>query len=418
MNKLKSIFYLILTKFRNYSGSFKQRGKIIVVFILLQTRVDLFFFAGYRPLCKFLGKIKAEFISASVSDNRSLKFSAGEQILFAKRLAILLTAGVPLLPALQMLKKQANSKTSAYILGSLSDGVENGASLSAGMAKFKKIFGDFAVNIVRVGEVSGILSENLDYLAEELKKKQELKRRVISALVYPLFIIFATLGILILLVAYVFPKILPVFQSFKMQLPWSTRALIFISNIFLLHWLLILLFAAVLIGLSALLLKNLSFKLWLDGSVLRLPLLGKLFQSYQLANFSRTLGLLLKSDVRILEALKITAATAGNLAYRKEFFVMAENMAMGKKLSLHMEENEKIFPAMLAQMTAVGEMTGNLSGSLMYLAETYEDELNDLTKNLSTSIEPMLMIFMGLLVGFLAVSIITPIYGITQNLHP
>jgi type IV pilus assembly protein PilC len=349
---------------------------------------------------------------------RFLGMPLQEQILFAKRLAILIKAGVPILSALHMLKKQAHSKNAIYIMERLHAQVENGAYLSSGMAQFKKIFGEFAINIVRVGEISGTLNENLNYLAEELKKKQELRRKIVSALVYPIFIVIATIGVIILLTAYVFPKIMPIFQSFKFQLPWTTKTLIFISNTFIHYGLYIFLGVLLLVGAAILALTKYKIRLWVHKNSLRVPLLGPMFRSYHIANFTRTLGLLLKSDVRIVEALKIVASTTGNLAYKEEFATMAENVTRGERLAGYMEKDTKMFPSMLSQMISVGEATGGLTSTLMFLAEMYEDDLNTATKNLSTSIEPVLMIFMGLLVGFIALSIITPIYGVTQNIHP
>ncbi len=347
-----------------------------------------------------------------------LQFPIKEQILFAKRLSVLIQAGIPIMKALQMIKKQASTKNSIYIMSNLVEDVERGQFLSASMAKFKKLFGEFAVNIVRVGEVSGTLNENLNYLAEELKKEQELRRKIISALVYPVFIIIATLGVVILLTAYVFPKIMPIFQSFKFQLPWTTRTLIFISNTFVYYGLYVFLALAVLVLGFILFMRKPRFKLWIHTNILRVPFLGPMLRNYQIANFTRTLGLLLKSDVRIVQALQIVASTTGNMAYQRGLYIMADNVTRGERLAAYMDKDVKMFPSMLAQMTAVGEATGNLTGTLMYLAEMYEDDLNDATKNLSASIEPVLMIFMGLLVGFIAISIITPIYGVTQNVHP
>ena len=160
------------------------------------------------------------------------RLSSQEQMMFAKRLAILLKAGVPILGALKMLKKQTSSKTSLFVVDDLVKGVENGQFLHLRLGRFRKFFGDFAVNIIKVGEVSGTLHENLGYLAEEIKKQRDLKRKVFSAMVYPIFIIIATLGITALLTVYVFPKILPILTTFSTQLPLSTRALIFISSLF------------------------------------------------------------------------------------------------------------------------------------------------------------------------------------------
>lgn len=346
------------------------------------------------------------------------RISIKEQILFAKRLGILIYSGLPIMQALQMICNQANSRSTKYVFTQISEDVESGQLLSTSISKFKNIFGEFAINIIRVGELSGSLQHNLHYLAEELKKKQELRRKIIGALVYPLFIGVATLGIAILLTAYVFPKILPIFSSFKSRLPWSTRVLIFFSNGLIHYWLYVILGGIIFIAAVIFILKIRRARLFVDRHILYLPILGKLVQSYQVANFSRTFGLLLKSDVKIVEAIKIVSSTTGNKAYKAELTAMSKTVLKGEKLSSHMKDFPKLFPAIVTQMVAVGENTGNLSSSLMYVAEIYEDELNNLTKNLSTAVEPLLMIFMGLLVGFIAISIITPIYSITQNLHP
>jgi type IV pilus assembly protein PilC len=354
----------------------------------------------------------------SISKKHFLRLSIKTQILFAKRLGVLINSGVPIMEAMQILEKQSTSKPALYIFGKLTRDVESGQMLSAAMAKFKKVFGEFAVNIVSVGEASGSLSANLSYLADELNKKQELRRKIVAALVYPVFIAASTVGITILLTAYVFPKILPIFQSFKANLPWSTRVLIFLSSVLLHYWFCLLAACLIIVIGVSLFLKNQSVRLRFDKHIIFIPFIGSIVQAYTLANFARTFGLLLKSDVPITEALKIVSATSGNLAYRKEFLAMRETLFRGEKISAHMEKQPRLFPAMLSQMIAVGETTGNLSGSLMFLAAMYEDDLNNFTKNLSTTIEPVLMIFMGLLVGFVAISIITPIYSITQNLHP
>jgi len=316
-----------------------------------------------------------------------------------------------------MLEKQADSRSTAKIFKSIKERVEKGQSLSDGLKDYEKIFGRFAVNIVRVGEVSGTLTQNLTYLADELKKKQELNRNIVGAMVYPSFIVVATFGITILLTVYVFPKILPIFASFKAQLPWSTRLLMAVSNGLQHYWMFLL---AAIAGLSvflALIARIPAVKLWLDRNSLRVPLFGSMFRSYYVANFTRTLGLLLKSDLGIIESLRIVGDTLGNSAYRKEFYRISEGVGRGELISVGMRDR-LLFPSMATQMVSVGETAGNLSSSLLYLSEMHEDEMNNMTKNLSTSIEPVLMIFMGLLVGFIAMSIITPIYGITQNLRP
>lgn len=347
-----------------------------------------------------------------------LRLSSQDKILLAKRLAILVKAGVPILESLEMIKSQATSRAMVYITSCLIKDVENGQFLSTALGKFKNIFGEFTINIIRVGETSGTLYENLNYLAEELKKKNALKKKVVGALVYPIFIIIATLGIAGVLTIYVFPKILPIFKSFKFQLPWTTRLLIFISDNFLNHGGLIFSGIVVLIIGLWLLLRIKAIRYRFDLIILKVPLLGNIIQGYNMANFSRTLGLLLKSEVAIVEATNITADTTANAAYRKELRAIAENIRKGGKISKYMKVRTKLFPPILLQMVIVGETAGNLSDTLLYLAELYENEVDETSKNLSTVLEPLLMVFMGIIVGFVAVSIITPIYEITQNLHP
>ena len=357
-------------------------------------------------------------VAPSVGKWYFLRWSIQEQTLFIKRLAVFIKAGVPISTGLNMLHSQATSKKAKHILGHIQAKVEGGALLSTGMRTFVSVFGDFCVSVIGIGEASGTLDENLNYLAEELKKKQELRRRVVSALVYPAIICVATIGIALLLTVYVFPKIMPIFQSFRFELPWSTRLLIFISNGLRNNWMAIVLSLVVVIVLMSFLLRRLAVQRIVHRQILRVPLLGRLILCYQVANFTRTLGLLLRSDIRIIEAMRMVGSTTGNVAYKEQFKVIAEIVNKGEKISEAMARDPLLFPPIVTQMIAVGESTGKLSDSLSYLGVMYEDELKNLTTNLSTVVEPVLMVFMGLLVGFIAISIITPIYGITQNIHP
>jgi len=345
-------------------------------------------------------------------------FRISDQILFAKRLGMILRSGMPIMEGLHMLNGQAQGRSSRYVYSSLIAHVGSGQSLSSGLHKFEKVFGEFCINIVKVGETSGTLHENLDYLAEELKKKQALRKKVIGALVYPAVIVFATVGIAGMLTIYIFPKITPIFQSFKSTLPLSTRALISISNFLLKDgwWFLLAIIGAVIA--FFLLARIRRVKLVLHKILLRLPLFGKLAKYYNLANIARTLGLLLKSEVRILEAFAIVADSTRNRAYREILQKVAVEVTKGHKISTEIKKYPTLFPSLFTQMVSVGEQTGNLSGSLAYLSDMYEEEISDLTKNLTTMLEPILMIVMGVIVGFIAISIITPIYGITQNVTP
>lgn len=346
-----------------------------------------------------------------------LNISAEEQIIFAKHLAMMIKAGMSILDSLKMLKKQARSKSMVKILDSLMTEVSNGQFLSAALEKFRNIFGDFAVNIIRVGENSGVLYENLNYLALQLNKTLELRKKVIGALIYPVIIIFATFGVAGVLTIYIFPKIVPVFKSLNVPLPLSTKILMAVSNFMLQYGVYVFDAIVVLIIGFWLLLKLKPVHYAFDKFLFHLPLFGTMIINYNTANFCRTFGLLLKSDIKVVEALSITADTIPNLVYKNELKKIALAVTKGEEISIQLEKNPKVFPGMVAQMVAVGETTGNLSENLVYLSEYYEKEVDDLAKNLSTILEPVLMVIMGVVIGFIAISVISPIYQVSQGLN-
>jgi type IV pilus assembly protein PilC len=185
------------------------------------------------------------------------------------------------------------------------------------------------------------------------------------------------------------------------------------------HWLA--LFLTILIFIFSIILalnKSKKFHLYFDKVLMKIPVLGNIIQSYNLANITRTLGLLLKSGVPIGESIEISAKICANLIYKEELGLLAKIVDRGERISVYLSTSRNLFPDILTQIISVGERSGNLPHSLIYLSELYEAEVDDFTKNLSSTIEPLLMIVMGIMVGFIAVSIITPIYGITQHLQP
>jgi len=321
--------------------------------------------------------------------------------------------------SLQILQRQTKSKRHKKMYDSVIDDVANGQFLATSLGKFSHAFGDFAINMIRTGEVSGNLDENLNYLAEELEKKQRLRRKVVGALIYPALIIMATLGITGLLTVYIFPKILPIFRSLDVDLPFTTRFLIWLSA-FLASYGLFLVGGIILVTIGLVVLvarKERAHYVW-DRIVLHVPLLGSIALHYQIANLTRTLGLLLKSGTGIVESLSIASETTSNMVFREKLEKTSENVLEGELVSVQFAKYPGVFPDLMTQMVGIGEKTGRLSDTLMYLSDLYEEEVENLTKNLSAAIEPVLMIFMGLIVGFIAVSIITPIYEITQHLNP
>ncbi len=348
--------------------------------------------------------------------NRTL--SPKNKIIFIQKMSFLIGAGVSLLESIQMIYEQTESKQFKKILRSIEYSISNGQSLAQSLSAFPTVCGEFAIHIIHSGESTGMLSENLAYLATEMKKRYALQRKIIGACIYPALVTLATCGITAFLIIYLFPKIIPVFKSLHMTLPLSTRMII-TASIFISHygyW--------VLGGIMALSITvHILFKkhLWLqtqrDAALLKIPIIGNVIRSYNLAHSTRTLGLLLKSGTTLHDALPITTHTTTNRVYRNTFTEMEQTIDRGGSLSKYFSTYPRLFPTLFHQVIAVGERSGNLPQSLIYLSEMYENEVDEFTKNLSSTIEPLLMILMGTLVGFIAISIITPIYGITQNLH-
>lgn len=345
------------------------------------------------------------------------RFSIKEQMYFAKRLSFLINSGVPLVESLNILRNQSSSQHQNQTLQNVIVDVNHGKSLSESLARIPFMFSNFTIGVIRIGEASGTLSKNLAYLAEELKKKYALKRKVLGALVYPLFITVATIGISGLLTIFIFPKVMPVFLSLKIKLPLTTQILLFISEFLQKSWGLLLLLCF--IFLACLLFtyqKSAKIRYTLSRTILRLPIVGTLVQSYNMTDFCRTLSLLLQSGFSLNQAIKLLSDTTINPIYKKEYDLLLTYITRGEKIGAYFHTRPQFFPSMLSHMVSVGETSGTLSESLLYLSEYYESEVDDKIKNLSSAVEPILMVFMGLVVGFVAVSVITPIYEITQNL--
>ena len=346
-----------------------------------------------------------------------VSFSIKEQVLFAKRLAFLAEAGVSLVDSLLIIIDQTKSARKKMIFAQVKADVLSGKSLALSLAKYPKLFGAFTINIIRVGENTGTLATNLTYLAEELHKKHKLQRKIRSALMYPIFISVTTFGVTGLLISYIFPKIMPIFLSLNITLPLLTRMLLALSK-YLQDWGLLSLVGLIVFISAFVFIYKYSAKLRkiCDQVIINLPVVGKISRSYNCANFCRTLSLNLRSGVSLHNSLQITASVLGNCLYKNASLKFAESTLRGEKISQTMKQYPHIFSGMIGQIISIGETTGKLADSLSYLGEQYEEEVGEQTKNLSESIEPILLLTMGILVGVIAISIITPIYEVTKYL--
>lgn len=348
---------------------------------------------------------------------RFLFFGLSEQILFVRRLSVYLSAGIPILEALSLLRDSARTKSSLYIMQSLVLAVSEGRSLSMGLRAFPGAMRPVGIAMIEIGEESGTLPRSLAQLAEALKKQTDLQRQLVGALIYPGIIVFSTLAISAFLSLYAFPKIVPLFRGFGTDLPLSTRILIFISDSVARYGWVLLLLCILTAACGWYLLKKPLVRLACDTFVLRIPLLGALVRTYLLARLSRILSTLLHSGSGIIRALELSEAVSVHGVYGARLKIAKGGVLSGERLSVSLKGAEQCFPTLYMHMIETGERTGTLPSALTILSEYYEEEFDAACARLATLIEPLLMIIMGLLVGFIALAIITPVYQITQGLH-
>ncbi|MFZ5391527.1 MAG: type II secretion system F family protein [Patescibacteria group bacterium] len=339
-----------------------------------------------------------------------------DKIFFTQNLQVMIKAGLSLSQALKTLTSQTSNKQLKQILGQVAEEVNKGSSLSDSLNKFPKVWPDLFVNMISAGEKSGRLEEVLGQLTIQLRKNHALISKVKNALTYPIVVIIAMVGIGIGMIVFVIPKIMAVFQEVNATLPLPTRLLIALSDFVVKNglWLSFGLIIS-LVVLIKLLHTPKGRWLW-HGLLLKLPIFKSILQKINLAKFCRTLSSLLKTDIPIVQAFQITASTLGNVRYRQAVSQTGQRLSKGTAVATVMGDYDKLFPGLVIQMTAVGEQTGTLDSVLTELAAFYEDDVDRTMSNLSTIIEPILMLLLGLAVGGLAVSIILPMYSLTQSL--
>lgn len=336
--------------------------------------------------------------------------SLEEKMMFTQHLAIMLRVGITVTEALEILQSQAETSQNRKMYANLIEMVKSGQSLSKSLNEYKNIFPEIFVNMIATGENSGTLEKVLDYLGVQLEKEYELRKKIISAFIYPAVITGVTLVLMAGIVIFIMPKITNIFTSFEGNLPLPTRILIGLSTFVTDKPLLAVLSTFGVVLFLTILFKLKSLKPFWHRIVLHLPVFGKLMIYANLARFSRTMNSLLGSGVPIAEALKITGNMIGNHIYKKILEQAQEKVEKGGKLSEALEKNRKLFPPLATRMLYIGETTGNLEKTSKHLAMLYERNVDSITKNLSVLLEPILLVFMGVLIGGVAISVILPIY--------
>ena len=339
-----------------------------------------------------------------------------ELAVFTRQFSVMIDAGLPLVQCLEILAGQQENKLFQKVLTGTRSSVEGGATLSTAMRQYPKVFDALYVNMVEAGETGGILDTILQRLAAYIEKDVKLKRAVKSALVYPVGVLTVAGGVITLLLWKVVPIFATLFAGLGVALPLPTRIVIgasnFVGSIFGL---------LILIGTVA---TIFAIKFWygtkqgryaIDATLLRMPLIGILLRKIAVARFTRTLGTLISSGVPILEGLDITAKTAGNAVVERALLKVRKSLEEGKSLTDPLRETE-VFPGMVTQMIGVGEQTGAMDAMLQKIADFYEEEVDAAVKDLLTALEPVMIVFLGVVVGGVVISMYLPLFSLIGKL--
>lgn len=341
--------------------------------------------------------------------------SLKDRMLLVKQLSTMLKAGLPLVQTLEILTKQIDNKSLQENMIQVQSEVEGGTTLSAAFQKHTKIFSEVQINLISAGEKSGNMTEVIAQVAEDMQKSHELRSKIRSALIYPAIIFIAIFIVLIILVTFMIPTVETLYKDFNAEdkIPAITRLLVSVSNFFSNPVGLVVMFIILLV-------TYVSFQSYnrtenghyvIGSLMLKLPVAGQIIRKMQLAQFGRLLSMLLKSGVSIIDALQIVANALDNPVYKKAVSETIEDVSKGVPLAVPLAKSN-VFPLLYTRMVSTGEQTGNLDQVLADMGAFYEAEVNDLTNNLTKLMEPIILLVVGGMVGFLAVAVYLPIYQI------
>lgn len=367
-----------------------------------------------KNIFPFFIKEKTENILSYFLKRSIYRVTLADTATFTRQLATMINAGLPLTEALVLLKSQGKPALAEATDRILRD-VEGGLSLADALENHPKIFSPVYVSLVRAGESAGVLDNILNRMADNLEAQREFQSKIKGAMIYPIVIVAGMLLVAVIMMIFVIPKLLALYQEFDADLPGATKALISISGLATKFWWVVLLALGGLIYGFRVYNSRPSGKKKIDELKFKIPVAGKLINQTTLAEFTRTLGLLIGAGVPITEALDISAKTANNLVIEEGIEIANKQVEKGLSLSSAIAKNE-FFPPIVSQMLSVGEETGKLDEVLLKVSKYFQSESEESLKGLTTAIEPLIMIVLGVGVGFLIIAIILPIYNLTSQI--
>jgi type II secretory pathway component PulF len=352
---------------------------------------------------------------SSLWERLTIRLSHTEQLLLTKYLSVLLRSGLPIDDALDLLMQQAKGSLKK-VLTNLKIIVTSGKTLADGLELYPQIFSSVYVNLIRAGEASGQLQQNFEQLSVQMQKEHELRQKIQGAMMYPAIVLISALGVSVGIIVFVLPNITKLFASLNVELPVTTKALLWISVVVNEHGILIAL-GGVCLVIGWLFARTLApVKPITHWITLHFPVIGTIARNTNLARISRLLGTLLITGMPITAALPVTISVLNNVYYRKLFTRVQDVLAKGGTIAMALQPSPRLVPPLAVRLIRVGEETGTLGDMLLYLASFYEQEVDESTKNAATLLEPLMIVMIGIMVGTLAFSIITPIYKVIGSI--
>lgn len=342
------------------------------------------------------------------------RVSRKEIIYFTNQLAIMVDAGVPVATALEGIAGQIENQTLSEILTNIQKSVEAGSDLSAALAEFPRHFDQTYVNLIKASEASGTMPQMLNRIASQAEEEQETIQQVKGALIYPAIMLLMCIGVCVFLLTYVFPKLMPMFAARKAAIPTPTKIMVFISTAITSYWYLILLFL-VLLGVA---LYYVHSKTWgksaFDWTMIRLPVFGPMLKKLAISRSIRTLATTINAGVPMLEAIELSAGVTDNVHFKQSWEDISEQVTTGKQIHEALE-GKTLFPSTMQQMIASGESTGRLGMVLNKLSDYLERDVKVAIKSATTLIEPVMVVVMGSIIGFIALAMLLPIFTLSTS---
>ena len=338
------------------------------------------------------------------------KITTADIAIFARQLSTMLGAGVPLVQAFEIVGGGHENPSMRDLIRRIKTDIEGGSNLSQALAQHPKYFDDLFVNLVAAGEQSGTLEALLDKIATYKEKTEALKAKIKKAMYYPAAVLIVAFIVTAILLVYVIPMFESLFAGVGGELPAFTQFVVSLSETFQQYWYLIFGgIAAVVIGFLQLHQRSRGFRDRMDALILKLPIMGPIAKKAAIARFARTLSTMSTAGVPLVEAMESVAETVGNAVFRRAVYQMREDTASGQQLQSSMAQ-ANLFPNMVVQMTAIGEESGSMDGMLAKVADFYEDEVDNAVDSLTSLMEPMIMAFLGVVIGGLVIAMYMPIF--------